>query len=256
MSTDSIWSEVTLQEGMEHEQQIGTLYYRMEVEQEEVWIGYIHRENGKDQPTSSDEITEDEWEWHRWSFAKLPRKIHLKPYLPDKAMVVHSEYPQRLLPGDQARIFIGIPSMIRFESDHSKDLPLLELPSEQLSRTWFGDRLEGELCYWWSTRARRKMPEMNRESTRIGCPVKIINKSDEELYFEKFCHRVTRLQVYLYEEGLWTEETEIAYKGEEDLSDVTVQGRLPREFKGAKKISPAREEVRRNLALRTFMSFI
>lgn len=255
MPQDNLWNAIPLKEDMKYEKRIGTLYFRIEVEDNELWIGYQY-EDDREENSANEEIIDEDLEWHRWSFATLPDSLRLKPYLPDKAMVVHSEYPQRLLPGDQARIFVGVPSTIRFESDRDREHPLLELSSERLSRTWFGDRVEGELCYWWSTRARRKVPEMKKEKTRIGCPVKIINKSDEELYFEKFCHRVTRLQVYLYEEGLWTEETEIAYKGEEDLSDVTVQGRLPREFKGAEKIAPAREEARRSLAVRTFLSFI
>ncbi len=258
MAEENPWRAVNLEEGMEMDRQIGLLFFRVEMEYGELWIGYryVEEEEASTGGANVSAPADDDLEWVRWSFSNPPEKLELQPYLPDKPMVVHSEYSQHILPGDEARIFIGIPATVRFNLQRKKEQHLLELSSEPLSRTWFGDRLEGELCYWWSTRARRYMPEMNKTQHRIGCPVTIKNSSDEELNFEKFSHRVTRLHIYRYNGGLWTDETQISYLGEEDMSEVIARGRLPKELQGAEKVTSPRDDAQRSFISRTFLGLV
>lgn len=255
MSPDYPWQQIALEDGSEVDRQIGYLYFRVELENKELWIGYRYK-NIDAGSSSSDVPADEDLEWSRWSFSTNPDTLTLQPCLPDKTIVVHSEYPQHILPGDEARIYVGIPATVRFKLHRKEEQTLLELSSEPLPRTWFGDRLEGELCYWWSTRARRFIPDMNKDSTRIGCPIHIKNRADEELNFDKFSHRVTQLYVYKFEGGLWTDETQISYLGEEEMSELISQGTLPEELKGAEQVTPPREEVRRSFVSRTFLGLI
>ncbi len=258
MTPDNPWQQIALEEEMQVDRQIGLLYFRVEMENKELWIGYLYKErsSGDTADLSSEEPLDDDLEWTRWSFSEPPETLFLQPCLPDKTIVVHSEYPQHILPGDKARIFVGIPATVRFKLHRKEEQTLMELSSEPLPRTWFGDRLEGELCYGWSTRARRFIPEMSKDINRIGCPVNIRNSAEEELNFDKFSHRVTQLYVYKHNGGLWTDETQITYLGEEEMSEIVSQGKLPEELKGAEQVTLPREEVRRSFVSRTFLGLI
>jgi hypothetical protein len=76
---------------------------------------------------------------------------------------------------------------VRVLSGNKKKVRFLEIPSQTLSNTWFGDTMNGELCYALTTRALRKVEEHVTLPERIICPVRILNNGNEALDFQSLC---------------------------------------------------------------------
>ncbi len=91
--------------------------------------------------------------WNRYIYKSELNIIRFVPYLPDRPVVVDPESPIRILPDNSALFFVSIPSWIRIFTGTQEKIMLLEVPAEVLSNTWFGDPMEGELCYSLKTLA-------------------------------------------------------------------------------------------------------
>ena len=244
------WGAFPLSSGKETDfYELGDLRLWLKHKDEEIWIGHRHVEHGETAATPGTPPTD--LEWARWAPKDPADSIKLMPAFPELPLVVNSEYPLRVNPGGSIQIFTRIPVWVRI-SIGNKDTVLTELPTVKLSRTWFGTPMEGELCYWATTKARRSLSNVERKPYLISCPIQITNKTEEDLDFEKFCFRVERLKIFSYEEELWSDETRIVYQGEEQHSDINMSGRLPKGMENAKLISPPRKPVQRSLATRTF----
>lgn len=244
------WGAFPLSAGEETDfYELGDLRLWLKHKDEEIWIGHRHVEHGETAATPGTPPTD--LEWARWAPKDPADSIKLMPAFPELPLVVNSEYPLRVNPGGSIQIFTRIPVWVRI-SVGKKDTVLTELPTVKLSRTWFGTPMEGELCYWATTKARRSLSNVERKPYLISCPIQITNKTEEDLDFEKFCFRVERLKIFSYEEELWSDETRIVYQGEEQHSDINMSGRLPKGMENAKLISPPRKPVQRSLATRTF----
>lgn len=229
--------------------ELGDLRLWLKYKDEEIWIG--HRYAGQDAEDNFSEVPPEDLEWARWAPKEITDSVKLMPAFPDLPLVINSEFPLRVTPGASIQIFTRIPVWIRI-SIGKKDTVLTELPAIKLSRTWFGTPMEGELCYWATTKARRSLSNVERKPYLVSCPIQITNKTEEDLDFEKFCFRVERLKIFSYEEELWSDETRIVYQGEEQNSDINMSGRLPKGMENARLISPPRKPMQRSLATRTF----
>lgn len=217
---------------------------------DEIWISYHHKKpEGEDKGPAK--MPPADVEWSRWAPKEIEDSITLLPVFPDLPLVVNSEFPLRVSPGSSIQIFTRIPIWLRI-SMGKKDMLLTEVPTVKLSRTWFGTPMEGELCYWATTKARRSLSNVERKPYLVSCPIQITNKTNEDLDFEKFCFRVERLKIFSYQDELWADETRIVYQGEEQHSDISMSGRLPKGMENAKLISPPRKPIQQNLATRTF----
>lgn len=230
---------------------IGDLHLWMKTKDEDIWIGYRYSEIKKDLYS---EQPPDDLEWSRWAAKTINTDLKVTPVFPDLPIVVFSEYPLKVLPGTSIQIYTRIPIWIRI-SLKKNDHVLSELPSLKLSKTWFGTPVEGELCYWATTKARRNLSRVEKKPYVVNCPIQITNKATADLDFEKFCYRVEQLKIYEYEQELWADETQITYQGEELLSDITMSGKLPKGMEKSVLLSGPRNKARRNLAIRTFYKF-
>lgn len=230
--------------------ELGDLKLWFKHKDEEIWIG--HRYADSDDETSAAKTTAPEdLEWARWAPKDPVDSVKIMPAFPDLPLVVNSEFPLRVNPGGSIQIFTRIPVWVRI-SIGKKDIVLTELPTIKLSKTWFGTPMEGELCYWATTKARRSLSNVERKPYLVSCPIQITNKTETDLDFEKFCFRVERLKIFTYREELWSDETRIVYQGEEQHSDISMSGRLPKGMENARLISPPRKPMQRSLATRTF----
>ena len=213
---------------------------------DEVWIGYLHEEGEKTEPEPPEDLS-----WQRWALNDLQGDLKVVPVFPDLPIVVNSDYQLKVSPGNNIQIFTRIPVWLRLV--HGKEETVLtEMPTVKLSRTWFGTPIEGELCYWATTKARRSLDHVEPLPYMVSCPIQITNRTEEELSFEKFCFRVERLKIFLVGEELWADETRITYQGEEQNSEITMSGSLPKGIKKGKMISDPRKPIQKSLATRTF----
>lgn len=245
------WGHLSLQtEGEIKHIRLGDLSLWLQRKDDEVWISHVHQIDSELQGKPTDTPPEDLL-WSRWALKEMEDSVRLLPAFPDLPLMVNSEYPLLVIPGGSIQIFTRIPVWLSI-SIGSKAKVLSEFPTVKLSRTWFGTPMEGELCYWSTTKARRSLKNVEKKPYLVSCPIQIINKSGEDLDFEKFCFRVERLKIFSYQDELWADETRIVYQGEDQHSDISMSGRLPKEMDSAELINPPRKPMQRSLATRTF----
>lgn len=247
-----IWGSRSLAENQVEHITIGDLHLWIKYRNEEVWIAHVYKDKfkrkaGSDQPPKNAD-------WSRWAHKNSSPEVTVSPVYPDKSLVVHSEYSLKVSPETRIQIFTRIPIWIRI-SLANNDYQLIELPAIKLSRTWFGTETEGELCYHATTKARRDLSKVDKKPYLVSCPIKIVNKSDEELTFSNFCFRVERLSMYLHDNELWADETEIIYQGEDLHSEVVMTGKLPEGMTKKQLLTKPRKQVQKSLATRTFKRF-
>lgn len=224
------------------------------------WIPSTQRELAKD--TLRDEAQQraintiinfdPDLNWSRWALNHDTIRIVLTPVFPNLPVVVKPEYQFKLLPEGSANIYVRIPIWIQIKSISNSSLKITEIPSSALSRTWFGSFLEGELCYWFKTTARRVLDDDIFKPHLCVCPIKIINSSDEELQIDKLCLRTEQLSIFINQKSLWSDQMIIEYKGSNNFSDIMVSGAVPKEAKDARLISPPKNPAKKGLARRTF----
>lgn len=242
---NTIWKSYQINEGEQPlHLALDDLHVWIKKNNDEFWIShnYLHEDNPKPNEDS---------EWSRWAPKSDEKEIKVSPAFPNFPVIVSSEFPLKLVPGAKIMIYCRIPVWMQISMDKSKYV-MQEIPVVKLSRTWFGTPLEGELCYWLTSKARRNLTDVENKPFVINCPIQITNKSGEDLVFERFCYRVERLGIYMVENELWADETNIAYQGEALNSDVNMTGRLPAGIGKGELMAKPRNPVSRSLTTRTF----
>ncbi len=195
----------------------------------------------------------EEVEWARWAVPPGGEgSVFLRPALPDRSVVLQPEVPFSLLPRAEARIFVRIPLWVRVEMAGGDRTLLHEVPSVELSDTWWGGFLDGELCYWLHTHARREMRQELLVPHLAVCPLLLLNRSGSDLRVEKLAFRVSHLSLFLHDGGFWADESVVRYEGEAEGSQVEITGRAPEEAKGAPRVAEPRIPVVRSFSARTF----
>lgn len=230
---------------------IGHLHLWIRRRNDEVWIGHQYYEGPDNESSLNGDQPPSQLEWARWAPKGNPDTITVMPVFPDLPMVISSEYPLKVATGSSITIYTRIPIWTRI-STGEQATTLIELPTIKLSKTWFGTPMEGELCYWSTTKARRSLEAVERKPYLVNCPILITNKTADDLSFEKFCFRVERLKIFEYEDELWADETHITYHGEEQHSDISMSGRLPEKMGKGTLLNAPRKPIERSLATRTF----
>ncbi|HKJ31391.1 MAG TPA: DUF432 domain-containing protein [Balneolales bacterium] len=190
--------------------------------------------------------------WSRWVMKSDRFKIKLSPVFPDKPIIVRTEHPFRITKNAKARVYTLIPVWVRITAIDNPDNVIMEIPVQTLSKTWFGDPVDGELCYWISTTARRQLQKDSIDGYQAICSLNIQNRSESDLQVEKICFRVERLTLFQKDMELWADDTEITYRGSEQHSDIIMTGRVPKEITGAHKVGEPRNVTKKSMAIRTF----
>ncbi len=238
------WAQIEVVEGEVSLRQVGPMTLAFRRAANEIWVAVDRSQMEK---TDEDTLT-----WSRWALKQKDAQIQLLPIMPDRQVVVRPEFPFRLSSGATAKIFTRIPVWVGVYTTEIPVHKLTEIPSVNLSKTWFGDFLDGTLCYWISTMARREVTsDLYQPHTAIST-LNIKNESDEDLHIDKLSIRVERLSLYIQGEQLWTDEMDIVYKGSDQHSEIRMTGKTPSEAKNAILITPPRDAVRHSFAERTF----
>jgi hypothetical protein len=193
--------------------------------------------------------------WTRWATPGEERNIILRPTLPDRPLVLEPEWPFRLLPGAEAKVFVRVALWIRVEiplDDGVRVVRVKELPSIVLSDTWWGDLFRGELGYWLPTTARRSMAPRLFAPHLAACPLVMRNESDEDLQVDKLALRADHLSLFASEGRMWSDESSVTYRGLEEGSQIDMTGRRPAEAGDATLVAEPRTPVQRGFRARTF----
>lgn len=256
MDLNKCWGEFNIPRIEPGFWQFGPLHLWCKYENSELWIASKNIEN----PASSGGTDEEniqppppnDIKWIRYSIADDYKKLVFRPMLPDRPLVVKVEAPFLLKKGARARIFIRVPLWIKIEIKNKSNIDMLELPTIVLSNTWFGSPVEGEVCYWISSGARRSIePDYERPYLAI-CSIEVINRADEDLLVDKICFRVGYLTLFSDGKQIWSNSTKVNFKGSQNFSEIDVSSKPPIEAGEAKKISEPRENPKKSFTYKTF----
>jgi hypothetical protein len=242
--TSPIWGPIMVQPDKISVHWIGPLKLLFKRLSNEIWIA-IDR-------TQLEHSDLEELDWSRWAIKKEDFSIELLPLMPDKQVVVRPEHPFNLASGAKATIFTRIPVWVGVYTNETKRHKLTDIASVVLNKTWFGDFLDGVLCYWVATTARRKVTDDIFQPHTAITTLNIKNDSEQDLTIDKLSLLVERLSLYEKNGQLWTDEMDIVYTGEDNQSEITMMGKPPQGFKDAKLISSPRNPQRKGIAERTF----
>ena len=199
-------------------------------------------------------------EWSRWATPSEEREVSLRPALPDRPVVLEPEWPFRLLPGAEARVFVRVPLWIRMDlvvrdpggEEGIRRVRLQESPAVLMSDTWWGELHSGELAYWLPTTARRTMATRLFAPHVAICPLVLRNRANEDLRVEKLALRTNHLSLFVQDRRIWSDESRVLYQGGEEGSQIEMAGRAPPEAEGAKLVSGPRTPIQRGFRARTF----
>jgi len=252
------WGVHDLPEGESRTLRIGPLVLRSNRQEDEIRIAYARPEQGEAVGDKASLGTEpspaemDDDAWSRWALPRGIRKIRVAPVFPDRPLVVAPEESFHLLPDARVKIFVRVPLHARIEVQGDRKELLCEIPTVVLSDTWFGDVMEGELCYFLPSTARRTVrPEHFRNHLAV-CPVLLENRSDEALKVQELVFRVAHLTLFRKGSALWADETRVRYRGTDAGSDLTTTGRPPENARDAVLVTEPRTPADRSLRARTF----
>jgi len=246
-----IWKDYDLKDNKLFSWEIGNLKLWCQSTTNEIQIisKHITNDETKNQKEPPEDII-----WSRWALKDNNSKIQFKPIFPDRSVVVKPESSFWLMMDTQAQIYIRIPIWLQINLIKQKPIHLIDIPTVILSNTWFGTFFEGELCYWISSGVRQQIEPDPIRSYSVACPIKLINKSKEDLLVEKICLKVDNLSLFLNNEQLWSDETQMLYKGSNNISQIKATGKPPKESPSAVLLTPPKKPLKDSIMTKTFAS--
>lgn len=235
------------------EVRVGPLSLWARARADEVWMAHAAGEWTLRVERPAREPPPENEGWVRWSVGASGDGIRLSPAFPSRPLVVKPEPPFRLTSGARARVYVRVPLWVRVTVPAADERQLTEVPTVNLSDTWWGEFANGELAYWLPTSAGRSVGPGSFAPHRAICPLDLSNRSGDMLEVERVALRVGHLSIFVGDRGFWADVTRVRYRGGEEGSDVHVTGRAPDESNGgAVRVAAPREPVSRGFRARTF----
>ncbi|MAS95143.1 MAG: hypothetical protein CMO55_18255 [Verrucomicrobiales bacterium] len=242
------WGELDFAEADQNRVRCGDVLVEMRRSGKEISLASRQLKDGE-----TGEEDDDSAKWTRWAVSNNSDKIQILPSLPDLPVLVNPTTPFNILPGADVRLFVRLPISVTVGVRGDLEQTLLEVPTEKLSNTWFGETDNGELCYWLEADIHTEpLPEIDAAGAMAVLAVH--NDSSETLPVERICLRVGGLTLYQADDRLVTNATVIRYQGGVQPSNVTLKNNPPREYKAAKLVNLPREAGPQNVVGRTFRS--
>lgn len=196
-------------------------------------------------------LTTDQFE--RYVLHSPGGELVFKPALADRPVVVRPRQPVFVLPEQQITLYISTPVWIRVEAGKPGQL-LQQFPVIRLSDTWFGPSTrEGELCYSARTHARHSLEELPLRQHRAVTPVRIHNRSHDQLPIDRLSLPVPLLSVFGGTGcSLWTEEVSLTHTAVDDLATLKIDPGPPRGAAGVRLLNGPRRHPERGGLVRAF----
>ncbi|MFH1994242.1 MAG: hypothetical protein ABIJ24_00890, partial [Nitrospinota bacterium] len=150
---DYCWSDVDLRDGQLHFRQIGDISIWIKHQGKEIFVA--HRHINRNGPQSDIESLPSDISWVRRVCRGGIDTVKIRPVFPDIPVVVKPESTFNLSKKAEIKIYVRIPLWVHiYALDKGEEVTILEAPSVLLSKTWFGDFFEGDICYWISSGAK------------------------------------------------------------------------------------------------------
>jgi hypothetical protein len=174
------------------------------------------------------------------------------PVLPDRPVVVRPDRALTLLPGQSTVFFLELPVWFRLSTAGPRPAQIFEEPLFDLSKTWFGDPITGELCWGLATRLFHSLGSIQPAADFAVCPLSIENDSTIDLPFEKICLHAENLSVFRGARLLWTNSLHAVVRGPEQANQIEIDHSPPGFEPDLVAVSPAREPAAGWSIRRTF----
>lgn len=171
----------------------------------------------------------DSSDWRHY-LIRRSTPVNPVPALPDRPLVIKPDRPLTILPGESARFFLEIPIWFRLTAG-DEGILIFEEPLSVLSNTWFGDPLNGQLCYRLEIRLHQSIGSVDPSAHVAMCPLSLTNDSRQGLPFEKLCLHVENLSVFKGADRLWTNGLNVVFKGPDQATQIQLDSGRP-EFGG------------------------
>lgn len=212
-------------------------------------IAVRHSDTDQESPET---VAESELDWTRF-VTKADARLKIVPALPDRPVVVRPATPIVILPGRGGRFFFRVPLWVRFVSaPGGRETTMAEIPTRRLASIWFGDLATGELCYAIEAHLQRNLEQLVIDRSFAACEVIVRNESRERLRFERICVHVEHMRLFEVGDRLWTNEVRVAFRGAEQISQLTFVPHPPASAADSVAISGPRVAPETNLIKRSF----
>ncbi len=195
-------------------------------------------------------------EVRRFGFKSSP-PIEIRPIAADRPIIINSETPFLVPPGEEATIFVSTPVWVQFHLGRG-NLPLLDIPCYRPSDTWFGPSTRsGELCYAARTGARLNLPHLPVRPHRAVSVVTIRNRAKTALPLERIRLPLPHLSLYGSADGqLWTDQLTLEREEDGEMARVSLSRGGPKQAVDATKIAEPRLKHDKGQLLRSFGGLI
>jgi hypothetical protein len=155
-------------------------------------------------------------------------KISIEPNLPELPIVIKPESALSVLPGVTFHCFVSVPLVYVVKSGRGKkEKTLIEASVRSLSRSWFGEPWGGEVAYFLDSPLHQSIGAYGEDDSAILCPVTIVNRSNQILSLDRMILRVPYLSVYEGKSRLYSNVTKISFRGQDLISQVSIQKGAP-----------------------------
>lgn len=219
------------------------------------WCVAVRRHEGEPVPTDArggvPAIPPEDLEWVRWAVGPERSEAVIRPRLPDRPVVVRPESPVFIPSGQRISFFVSIPLWLGIAVGQHAEDDLVRHPTVVLSDTWFGDPMDGRLCYSLRTTARQSIRDFVPTFHRAISPVNLTNESKQTLEFRRFCLAVKHLDVYEGHDRLFANSVHVTYRGEDHDGVVRYSDKAPSLDGLGVKLSAAPEPAHASLIQRT-----
>lgn len=235
-STEKLWGIFNLEEYKIKELTIGDCSLSIKKNSHEL---HIHTNYN-----NSIYKNENDNQWSRYLIKENFNSIKIMPELPDKDIIVKTDFPFWLTKNANSLIFFKIPLWISICIEGKNPIKVIDIPSVVLSDTWFGDLDNGHICYFISTSAKANANLDELKPHLALSSLNIENKSDENLLIEKLCIEVENSTLFLENEKLFTDHMNVSYSEQHAKVNVIFKKKPYETFKNAKKITEPRKNIK------------
>lgn len=247
-SDQAPWKDFPLTKNLHH-LDIGPLKIWFQVKNDDLWLSWWRAQD-------TDELTPDypaESDWVRWGLNSKYDKIVIRPAMAENPVLIIPEIPLIVAPKVQIKVYVRTPVWVQCYLKRKDHLALItEIPTVQLTKTWFGSTTEGEVCWGKKSRVPRTVDLTVQGDHHCISPIVIRNSSNEELKIERICHRAKNLEVYFADGRLWSNATRITFRDKIRGSQIRVQESVPEEISNEIILANAREKPEKNLMAKAF----
>ena len=157
--------------------------------------------------------------------------LTIVPQLPDRPLLLRSQEQLQLLPSTSSALLCYIPLWIGLLVEHNQSSwQVASLPSAHLSHTWLGTSDGGEAGYFLSTPLRRAVSNRvapRRQFCTACCTINVTNLSEEIIEIAQLTLHVECLQLYQFQDALFTNEVAIAFRESTQPSRVQLLSGAP-----------------------------